>query len=54
MAETLGFIIGENTIPAELPVIYVTDSNNARSIKKKVETVILLCIKKLYDLLNKE
>jgi hypothetical protein len=34
MAETLGFIIGEYTIPAELPVIYVTDSNNARSIKK--------------------
>jgi hypothetical protein len=36
MAEALGFIIGEYTIPAEIPVIYVTDSNNARSLQKRI------------------
>jgi len=28
MAETLGFIIGEYSIPSDLPIIYITDSNN--------------------------
>ena len=36
MAEALGFIIGEYTIPAEIPVIYVTDSNNARCLQKRI------------------
>jgi hypothetical protein len=31
MAESLGFIIGEYTIPGNFPVIYITDSNNART-----------------------
>jgi len=40
MAEAMGFIIGEYTIPANLPVIYITDSNNARSLQKglKIKT----------------
>jgi hypothetical protein len=29
MAEALGFIIGEYTVPPDLPIIYITDSNNA-------------------------
>jgi hypothetical protein len=36
MAESLGFIIGEYTIPPDLPIIYITDSNNARTLQKKV------------------
>jgi hypothetical protein len=34
-AETLGFILGEYTIPTELPFIYITDSNNARTLQQK-------------------
>ena len=37
MAEAMGFIIGEYTIPANLPVIYITDSNNARSLQKRIK-----------------
>jgi hypothetical protein len=36
MAESLGFIIGEYTIPEDLPVIYITDSNNARTMQRNV------------------
>jgi len=36
MTESLGFIIGEYTIPPDLPIIYITDSNNARTLQKKV------------------
>ena len=36
MAEALGFIIGEYTNPPELPVIYITDSNNARTLQRNV------------------
>jgi len=35
MAESLGFIIGEYIIPPDLPIIYITDSNNARTLQKK-------------------
>jgi hypothetical protein len=34
MAESIGLIIGEYTIPSDLPVIYITDSNNTRPLKK--------------------
>jgi hypothetical protein len=37
MAEASGFIIGEYTIPANPPVIYITDSNNARSLQKRIK-----------------
>ena len=37
MAESLGFIIGEYTIPSDLPVIYITDSNNARTLQRNVK-----------------
>ena len=37
MAEALGFIIGEYTIPPDLPVIYITDSNNARTLQRNVK-----------------
>jgi hypothetical protein len=30
MAESIDFILGEYTIPSDLPIIYITDSNNAR------------------------
>jgi len=36
MAESLGFIIGEYTIPSDLPVIYITDSNNARTLQRNI------------------
>ena len=36
MAEALGFIIGEYTIPPEFPIIYITDSNNARTLQRNV------------------
>jgi hypothetical protein len=37
MAEALGFIIGEYTIPPDFPVIYITDSNNARTLQRNVK-----------------
>jgi hypothetical protein len=37
MAETLGFIIGDYTIPSELPVMYITDSNNARMLLRRLK-----------------
>ena len=37
MAEAVGFILGDYTIPADLPVIYITDSNNARTLQRKVK-----------------
>jgi len=37
MAEAFGFIIGEYTIPSELPVIYITDSNNARTLQRNLK-----------------
>ena len=37
MAESLDFIIGEYTIPSELPIIFITDSNNARTLQRNVK-----------------
>jgi len=37
MAETLGFIIGDYTIPSELPIIYITDSNNAKMLLRRLK-----------------
>jgi hypothetical protein len=34
MAESIGFILGEYTIPAQLPIIYITDTNNARTLQR--------------------
>jgi hypothetical protein len=39
MAEAIGFIIGEYTIPADLPIIYINDSNKARSLQKRMKNV---------------
>jgi hypothetical protein len=36
MAEVLGFIIGEYTIPPNLLIIYITDSNNARVLQRNI------------------
>jgi hypothetical protein len=36
MAETLGFIIVEYTIPLDMPIIYITDSNNARTLQQNI------------------
>jgi hypothetical protein len=33
MAEALGFILGEYTIPSGFQIIYVTDSNNAHTLQ---------------------
>lgn len=37
MAESLGLILGEYTIPSDLPVIYITDSNNARTLQRNIK-----------------
>jgi hypothetical protein len=42
-AEALGFIIGEYTIPSDLPVIYITDSNNARTLQRNVKQLASHC-----------
>ena len=39
MAETMGFIIGEYTIPADVPVMYITDSNNARTLQCNLKNI---------------
>jgi hypothetical protein len=36
MAESLGLILGEYTIPSGLPVIYILDSNNSRTLQRKL------------------
>ena len=36
MAESIGLILGEYTIPSNLPVIYILDSNNARTLQRKI------------------
>jgi hypothetical protein len=33
MAEAIGFIIGEYTIPPNLPIMYITDSDNTRTLQ---------------------
>jgi len=39
MAEALGFILGEYTIPSGFPIIYVTDSNNARTLQRNTKNL---------------
>jgi hypothetical protein len=39
MAETLGFIFGEYTLPSHLPAIYITDSNNARTLQRNIKNI---------------
>jgi hypothetical protein len=39
MAESIGFILGEYTIPAEIPVIYITDSNNAKTLQRNIASL---------------
>jgi hypothetical protein len=36
MAESLGFIIGAYTLHMDLPALYITDSNNARTPQRNV------------------
>ena len=36
MAEAFGFILGDYTIPPDIPVIYITDSNNARTLQRNI------------------
>jgi hypothetical protein len=40
MAESIRFILGDYTIPAHIPVIYITDSNNARTLQRHTESSI--------------
>ena len=37
MAETMGFIIGDYTIPSDTPIICITDSNNAFTLQRKMK-----------------
>jgi hypothetical protein len=39
MAEAIGQILGEYTIPSQYPIIYITDSNNARTLQKNIKTM---------------
>jgi len=39
MAETIGFILGDYTIPPDFPVIYITDSNNARTLQRNLASL---------------
>jgi hypothetical protein len=36
MAEVLGLILGEYMIPSEMPVIFITDSENARTLQRNI------------------
>jgi hypothetical protein len=37
IAEAFGFILGKYTIPPDMPIIYITDSNNARTLQGNVK-----------------
>ena len=37
MAESLGFVIGTYTISQDVPILYITDSNNARTLQRNVK-----------------
>jgi len=39
MVETLGFILGEYTLPSHLPAIYIADSNNARTLQRNIKNI---------------
>jgi hypothetical protein len=36
MAESIGFILGAYTIPSDIPVIFITDSNNASTLQRNL------------------
>jgi len=36
MAESIGFILGAYTVPVNIPVIFITDSNNARTLQRNL------------------
>jgi hypothetical protein len=39
MAESLAFIIGEYTFPSGIPIINITDSNNARTLQRNIKSL---------------
>eukprot|EP00590_Aulacoseira_subarctica_P005294 CAMPEP_0172416722 /NCGR_PEP_ID=MMETSP1064-20121228/3216_1 /TAXON_ID=202472 /ORGANISM="Aulacoseira subarctica , Strain CCAP 1002/5" /LENGTH=1681 /DNA_ID=CAMNT_0013154579 /DNA_START=343 /DNA_END=5384 /DNA_ORIENTATION=- len=39
MAETIGFLLGDYTVPPNIPVIYITDSNNARTLQRNLTSL---------------
>jgi len=47
MAESIGFILGEYSITADVPILYITDSNNARALQKNLKHTINLTHRKL-------
>jgi hypothetical protein len=36
MAEAIGFIMGEYMIPTDLPLLFITDSNNAHTLRRNI------------------
>jgi hypothetical protein len=47
IAELLGFILGAYTVPPNIPVLYVTDSNNARTLQCNVTNLQLFTHRKI-------
>jgi hypothetical protein len=37
MAEALSFILAEYTVPPDIPVIYITDSDNTRTLQRNLK-----------------
>jgi hypothetical protein len=37
MAEAVGFIIGAYTVPTNIPIIFITDSNNAHTLQRNTK-----------------
>jgi hypothetical protein len=47
MAESLGFVLGAHTIPPGIPIMYVTDSNNARTLQRNLANPHLFTHRKM-------
>jgi hypothetical protein len=47
MAETCGLLLGEYTVPANMPIIYITDSNNARTLQRNLKNSITFTHRKM-------
>jgi len=47
MAESLGFVLGAHTIPPGIPIMYVTDSNNARTLQRNLSNPHLFTHRKM-------
>jgi hypothetical protein len=47
ISESLGFILGAYTVPPNIPVLYVTDSNNARTLQRNVTNLQLFTHRKI-------